>query len=106
MLKINIDIMSILTFKMQCVAKQQDIGVKLNIPLIKEELINLEDLKVQKIEILTKAMPKVPVKAKKEMPKVLRKADGSLSANGYKWFEFLKKKWSTCGNIYKYGRLY
>ena len=80
-----------LTFKMQCVAKQQDIGVKLNIPLIKEELINLEDLKVQKIEILTKAMPKVPVKAKKEMPKVLRKADGSLSANGYKWFEFLKE---------------
>ena len=80
-----------LTFKMQCVATQQDIGVKLNIPLIKEELINLEDLKVQKIEILTKAMPKVPVKAKKEMPKVLRKADGSLSANGYKWFEFLKE---------------
>lgn len=80
-----------LTFKMQCVAKQQDIGVKLNISLIKEELINLEDLKVQKIEILTKAMPKVPVKAKKEIPKVLRKADGSLSANGYKWFEFLKE---------------
>lgn len=80
-----------LTFKMQCVAKQQDIGVKLNIPLIKEELINLEDLRVQKIEILTKTMPKAPIKAKKEMPKVLRKADGSLSANGQKWFEFLKE---------------
>lgn len=80
-----------LEFKLTCVKKQEQIGVKLNIPLIKEELINLEDLKVQKIEILTKAMPKVPVKAKKEMPKVLRKADGSLSANGYKWFEFLKE---------------
>jgi len=80
-----------LEFKLTCVKKQEQIGVKLNIPLIKEELINLEDLKVQKIEILTKAMPKMPIKAKKEMPKVLRKADGSLSANGYKWFEFLKE---------------
>ena len=80
-----------LTFKLKCVALQQDVGVKINLPLIKESLMELEDLKVSKIESLKEAMPKCPIKAKKEMPKVLRKADGSLSANGYKWFEFLKE---------------
>lgn len=80
-----------LTFKLKCVALQQDIGVKINLPLIKEALMELEDLKVSKIESLKEAMPKCPIKAKKEMPKVLRKADGSLSANGYKWIQFLKE---------------
>ena len=80
-----------LTFKLKCVALQQDLGVRINLPLIKESLMELEDLKVSKIESLKEAMPKCPIKAKKEMPKVLRKADGSLSANGYKWFEFLKE---------------
>ncbi len=80
-----------ISFKLKCVALQQDLGVKINIPLIKESLIELEDLKLSKIEALKQAMPKCPIKAKKEMPKVLRKADGSLSANGEKWFEFLKE---------------
>lgn len=80
-----------ISFKLKCVALQQDVGVKINLPLIKESLMELEDLKVSKIESLKEAMPKCPIKVKKEMPKVLRKADGSLSANGYKWFEFLKE---------------
>ncbi len=80
-----------ISFKLQCVAIQQDIGVKINIPLIKEELIKFEDLKLQKIEALTLAMPKNPIKAKKEIPKVLNKANGELSSNGVKWFEFLKE---------------
>jgi len=80
-----------ISFKLKCVALQQDIGVKINLPLIKEALMELEDLKVSKIESLKEAMPKCPIKAKKEMPKVLRKADGSLSANGYKWIQFLKE---------------
>ena len=80
-----------LTFKLKCVALQQDLGVRINLPLIKESLMELEDLKVSKIESLKEAMPKCPIKAKKEMPKVLRKADGSLSANGYKWIQFLKE---------------
>ena len=80
-----------ISFKLKCVALQQDVGVKINLPLIKESLMELEDLKVSKIESLKEAMPKCPIKAKKEMPKVLKKADGSLSSNGYKWFEFLKE---------------
>jgi hypothetical protein len=37
-----------LTFKFQCVQKQSELGVKLDIPLIKGTLMELEDLKVQK----------------------------------------------------------
>lgn len=80
-----------LEFKLTCVKKQELIGVKLDISLIKETLMELEQLKLDKIEALTKAMPQVPIKAKKEMPKVLRKSDGSLSANGYRWYDFLKE---------------
>lgn len=40
-----------LTFKLKCVALQQDLGVKINIPLIKEALMELEDLKVSKNRI-------------------------------------------------------
>ena len=81
-----------LTFKLECVAKQQELGVKLDIPLIKETLMTLEDLKVQKIEALTTAMPKQPIKVKKSYPKVFRKADGSLSANGQKWLLLLQEQ--------------
>lgn len=81
-----------LTFKFQCVQKQSEIGVKLDIPLIKETLMELEQLKLDKIEALTLAMPKVPIKAKKSYPKVFRKADGSLSSNGQRWLLLLQEQ--------------
>jgi hypothetical protein len=81
-----------LTFKLQCVAEQQKLGVKLDIPLIKETLMELEDLKVNKIEVLTAAMPKQPIKTTKKYPKVFKKANGELSANGVKWIELVKEK--------------
>jgi hypothetical protein len=81
-----------LTFKLQCVAKQQELGVKLDIPLVKETLMNLEDLKIQKTEALTAAMPKQPIKTIKKYPKVFRKANGELSTNGQKWIELIKEK--------------
>tara|TARA_R110000868_G_scaffold177798_3_gene416919 strand:+ start:1019 stop:2968 length:1950 start_codon:yes stop_codon:yes gene_type:complete len=81
-----------ISFKLWCVAEQQKLGVKLDIPLIKETLMELEDLKVNKIEVLTAAMPKQPIKTIKKYPKVFKKANGELSANGLKWIELVKEK--------------
>lgn len=81
-----------ISFKLWCVAEQQKLGVKLDIPLVKETLMELEDLKVNKIEALTAAMPKQPIKTIRKYPKVFKKANGELSANGVKWVELVKEK--------------
>lgn len=81
-----------ISFKLWCVAEQQKLGVKLDIPLVKETLMNLEDLKIQKTEALTAAMPKQPIKTIKKYPKVFKKASGELSTNGQKWVELVKEK--------------
>lgn len=80
-----------LTWMLQCVRNQQELGLKLDIPIVKETLMELEDLKINKIENLTKVMPQVPIKTKKSYPKVFRKANGELSANGQKWLLLLQE---------------
>lgn len=87
------------TWMFQCVRKQQELGLKLDIPLVKETLIELEDLKLSKIELLSNVMPKVPIKSKKSYPKVFKKANGELSENGKKWVELIKENNLPEGHI-------
>ena len=46
----------------------------------------------KRVSELSKAMPKVPIIAVKEKPKVLYKKDGSLSALGTTWFQQLDER--------------
>lgn len=81
-----------LTFKLECVAEQEKIGIELDLELCNKTLQELEILKEEKIEGLKSAMPKVPVKAIKNYPKVFNKANGEISSIGQKWLDFLKEQ--------------
>lgn len=79
-----------ISFKMDCVKEHQELGVKLDIELVKSSLQELEKIKEDKINTLKQAMPKRPIKSVKFPPKVMYKKDGSPSENRLKWLEFLK----------------
>ena len=61
----------------------------LDVPLTEKNLAELLSMKEQREESLRKLLPPVPIKTKKEKPKVLYKKDGSLSENGIKWYKLL-----------------
>jgi len=52
-------------------------------------LTELSGLKAEKIELLKKIMPPVPIYAEKSVPKVLYKQDKSLSHYGTEWYKLL-----------------
>jgi hypothetical protein len=81
-----------LTFKMDCLQEQEEMGLVFDKELCLSTLQSLEHEKELKIKELKEAMPKVPVKVKKSVPKVLYKANGSLSARGKEWFDLLESK--------------
>lgn len=80
-----------LSFKMDCAREQERNRWKLDIDRCEKVLKKLSEEKEEKIEGLARVMPKVPQKASKGPPKKPYKKDGSLSATGEKWFEFLKE---------------
>lgn len=79
-------------FKLDCIREQEETGVRLDVPRIKKALEGLYKERDSRVEILAKAMPKVPVKGKKSPPKVKYKKDGEPSVLFIKWREFLKEK--------------
>lgn len=81
-----------LTFKMDCVREQEEVGLALDKKLCQETLEKLEAEKAVKIEELKLAMPKVPITAIRKVPKVLYKNDGKLSAKGKEWFALLEER--------------
>ena len=81
-----------LGFKMDCLREQEAHPLTLDVEKCTEYLETLEAMKEEKVEALTKAMPKNPIMKKKDRPKVLYKADGSLSVHGEKWFEILREQ--------------
>ena len=50
----------------------------------------LEDLENKKVEVLSKVMPKVPIKVKRTKPKNCFKKDGTLSKAGERWFKLIE----------------
>lgn len=76
-------------FKLDCVAEQEEIGVRVDLQQATEMLEKLQIEKQKKVEELENAMPKVRIKATKTIPDKIYKKDGSVSEAGKKWFDFL-----------------
>lgn len=79
-----------LTFKMDCLREQEEIGLKLNKKHVEETLKDLEGKKEEKIEELKAAMPKVPILSIRKAPKNPLKADGTLSSKSVEWHKLLE----------------
>lgn len=79
-----------LNFKMQCLADQEDCRPVVDVELVNRSLQALQAELGPLIKNLKEAMPKVPIYSTKTKPKITHKKDGSLSANGEKWFSLLK----------------
>jgi len=89
--KDKIRLVNLLNWIMDCSAMQESQKIKVDIKKTTENLEHFEKLKEEKIEQLKKAMPKIPVKAKRKKPASLYKKDGSLSIAGEKWASMLVK---------------
>lgn len=80
-----------LSFKMDCLREQEANPLTLDVAKCEDYLNQLETMKEEKVEALKEAMPKNPITKKKEKPKVIYKADGSLSKHGETWFALLRE---------------
>lgn len=81
-----------LAFKMHCARLQEESGWKVDLEFTRNSLLELEKLKQEKLDTLSRAMPKVPVTALKKKPAKLHKANGSLSKAGEFWEQLLLEK--------------
>lgn len=79
-----------LMFKMDCLAKQQELKVKVDVDKLEENLSILEDLLEEKRKKLVEIMP--PGKVLRTKPKVMRLKNGGLSVAGKRWLDELKKR--------------
>lgn len=80
-----------ISFKMSCVADQEDLKFKLDVDRTKialEDILNKQGAAVAK---LIEVMPKIPVYKTLTKPKVMYKKDGSLSSHGERWVELCKE---------------
>jgi DNA polymerase I-like protein with 3'-5' exonuclease and polymerase domains len=73
---------SYLSFKMDCVREQEEIGLKLDVERCKKTLSKLEELKLAKQRELERVMPKVPIYKKKKYENAVVDKDGNLHMEG------------------------
>lgn len=81
-----------LSFKADCAREQEEVGWKLD---VERATANLEWFTKEfesKKQALKDAMPLVPNKSKKSMPKKMFNSKGEYTAIAVKWFEFLKEQ--------------
>ena len=76
-----------LTFKMDCLAEQEQLRWRLDLPYTKELFHKLQALKDQKVDELKTVMPFVPKYKTITKPKVWFKKDGSLSSHALRYIE-------------------
>jgi len=82
-------LMSYLSFKLDCAREQEEIKWRLDIVKCEKALIDLEVIKEEKFQILSKIMPQnVKYKIVSKPAKMFKK-DGTPSSAGIKWFEML-----------------
>lgn len=79
-----------LTFKMECLRDQEEIGVKIDLDRLEKHLEFFNEMRTEKLNALKDAMPKVPVSALRSKPKNLYKKDGSFSVAGQKWVDLVE----------------
>ena len=80
-----------LNFKTQCVADQEEVGIRLDYDKAVRHRDELVVLQADKVLELQTVMPKTPITTKKEKPKITHKKDGTLSKEGEKWFALLRE---------------
>ena len=78
-----------ISYKMDCLREQEELGWTLDIDRIERGLEKLEIESSPRLEALKSAMPSVPIIGKSTRPKVMYKKDGSLSKAGERWLELL-----------------
>ena len=78
-----------LTFKMKCAAEQEQIGIRLDLDLVRNSIDTLKKLQEEKHEELVQVMPPRKLYKKVSQPKNLFKKDGTPSAHGERWFNLL-----------------
>lgn len=86
---LSLPILSYLSFKMDCAREQARSKWKLDIDLATHTLESLIKEREEKEGLLRPHMPPVPSYRKMEPPKKPFKKDGTLSAVGARWFNFL-----------------
>lgn len=92
------DLLTYLTFKMQCAAEQEALKWKLDVDKANKYLAEWGDMKEDKIEQLAEAMPKRVLTKVQQRPKVMYKKDGELSSHGER-FEELRKEYRQSENV-------
>ena len=83
------DFISYLTFKMDCLKEQEEVGITLNEPLAISHAETLEKEFIDKTNILSAIMPKDLGTVIKTKPKNMFKQDGTVSVLGQKWLDYL-----------------
>lgn len=78
-----------LTFKMRCAAEQEEVGIRLDVDLVKSSIEKLKALQEEKYNELVQVMPPRKLYKKVSPPKNLFKKDGTPSAHGDRWFSTL-----------------
>lgn len=81
-----------LSFKGDCLREQQENPLTLDVEACEKHVEHYESLKATKVDELTASMPKKPILKAKNKPKVMTTKDGSISALGQKWYEFLREQ--------------
>ena len=81
-----------LSFRMDVLREQEANPLTLDVEACEKHVEHYESLKAIKVEELTASMPKRPILKSKNKPKVMTTKDGSISALGQKWHEFLQEQ--------------
>ena len=84
-------LISYLTFKMDCAREQERSKWRLDKPYAVESLQKLTERKEEKLARLVAAMPKKPLYALRKRPAKPFKKDGTYSAAGARWFALLEQ---------------
>lgn len=85
-------IINYLNFKMDCLREQEEVKIKIDIPLLEKSLNELETIYNEKYDILKSVMPKVAKYKVRKCPKNMYKANGDLSAKGIEWLNLLEEQ--------------
>jgi DNA polymerase I-like protein with 3'-5' exonuclease and polymerase domains len=85
-------------FKARRAYEQQLNPLLIDVVSAEDLLVELYKKKEEKDSILRKVMPRVPIYVTKEKPKVMYKKDGSVSAIGQRWLDFLTENNIPAGN--------
>lgn len=85
-------IINYLNFKMDCLREQEEVKIKIDIPLLEKSLNELETMYNEKYDILKSVMPKVAKYKLRRCPKILYKHNGHLSAKGAEWLNLLEEQ--------------